>query len=896
MKRIVIVFAVLMAVISSINAQLIAFPGAEGFGKYAVGGRGGEVVAVTNLDDYKSSESEVVGSLRWALSQFVTASTADRVYKDIYGADSIVQKPITIYTPLTIVFKVSGTIWLKEDLKVKRDSLTIAGQTAPGDGICIAGRSVLFNGATGAEMFHWGPRRTDLIVRHIRFRPGIPKDDTGTPTNAFVTYGVDMENYQNVIFDHCSISWANEECLATYDTKNITFQWCMVTEGLECAYHPKGLRAYGGVWGGQFASYHHNLIAHNVSRTARFNGARVHDTIAVIDYRNNVVYNWGSSDGPAGGEIQIPGGRSEINMLNNYYKKGSALSASSTVSSSNKGHRLLYLYDAASPANGTGKHYVNGNYTDGYPTVIANNWEYGIQFKYYSVADTASTFSLFRLNTPSSEVATILPTVVDPATTSYNDVLLSAGATLPFRDAQDKRIALEVQNGTVSGSGTVASVTKSDGVVVANPYYNTTKGIIDDPEVVGGWPVLATGIVPLDTDNDGMPDLFEVANSLNINDPSDRNTLAPSTYTWLEEYLNSITANTSFIQAPFNLKSSINGSSQLVLNWVDNSDNETGFEIQKAIKGTGAFLSVTIVGADVETYTDTEMIDNYEYRIRAVSLTDTSAFSNTAYFLDAPITLKATKNNASIVLEWMDQASSESSVDVFRSIAGENNYSRIISLAADVVSYTDDYVSDSTAYDYRVCAGYGVWLSDSSNIAQEQIDFAAPSNLVGNINVDNYPALAWDDNSDIEDAYIIERFGFDDFTSYSIDTVAENTSAYIDSTVIIGVTYRYFVLSLKGSAKSVFSNYYQVSIPTSTVLNSINSLKVYPNPVVESVTIEAEQIIQKIDIFSITGAFIQSIDVDCNLINIPMENYTEGVYTLRIVAKDGNQTSVKIVK
>ncbi len=309
------------------STPLIAFPGAEGFGKYAVGGRGGKVVAVTNLDDYKSTDTPISGSLRWALDQYVSTDSVDRVYTAAGGGDSIVKKAVTVYTPLTIVFKVSGTIWLKEDLKVKRDSLTIAGQTAPGDGICIAGRSVLFNGATGGEMFYWGPRRRELVVRYIRFRPGIPRDNSGNPTNSFVTYGADMENYENVIFDHCSISWANEECLATYDTKNVTVQWCMITEGLECAYHPKGLRAYCGVWGGQYASYHHNLIAHNVSRTVRFNGSKSHDTIAVIDYRNNVIYNWGNSDAVYTDSIEIPGGRSEINMINNYYKKGPALSS-----------------------------------------------------------------------------------------------------------------------------------------------------------------------------------------------------------------------------------------------------------------------------------------------------------------------------------------------------------------------------------------------------------------------------------------------------------------------------------------------------------------------------------------------------------------------------------------
>src|SRR5687767_1511158 len=208
-------------------AQTAAFPGAEGFGRYASGGRGGKVTSVINLNDTGE------GSFRQALEQHPGE-------------------------PLTIIFRVSGIIELTTPLVVRRGNLTIAGQTAPGDGICLKGHSFIVNGAGK------GGIKGNIIIRYIRSRPGV-NIRSGV-------YGFDMENCHDVIIDHCSFSWANEECAAMYDTKNTTVQWCIVSEGLYEAGHQKGHRSYGGVWGGQYASYHHNLIAHQNSRAVRFNG------------------------------------------------------------------------------------------------------------------------------------------------------------------------------------------------------------------------------------------------------------------------------------------------------------------------------------------------------------------------------------------------------------------------------------------------------------------------------------------------------------------------------------------------------------------------------------------------------------------------------------------------
>lgn len=487
--------------------SLLAFPGAEGFGRYATGGRGGKVLTVTSLEDYTSQETPVEGTLRWALSQYV--STAE-----------IEGKTITIYEPLTIVFNVAGNIILKEDLKVKRDNLTIAGQTAPGDGVCICGHSMTFNGATGGEMWYYGPRRKNLIVRYLRFRPTIPADQS------YVTYGTDVENYEQVIFDHCAMTWANEECLAIYDTKYTTVQWCIAAEGLYKANHKKGTRSYCGVWGGQFASYHHNLIAHNESRNIRFNGARAHDTVAVVDFRNNVIYNWGSNNSGYGleTEIQVEGvTRNELNMVGNYYKHGPATNyQGKAASATNKVNRLVRIDQSKSSveAGFAGQHYIAGNYLSNYPDITNDNWWCGVQYNSYS--DTALAKTLFRAKGMSKEVMQIMPEKLETAEEAYKQVLAYVGACAPRRDWQDARLVAETREGTASGKG-------SKGL----------GGIIDDPQAVGGWPLLQ-GEPYTDTDLDGIPDSWETANSLDPNDETDGAMITSTGYTNLELYLNSI--------------------------------------------------------------------------------------------------------------------------------------------------------------------------------------------------------------------------------------------------------------------------------------------------------------------------------------------------------------------
>jgi hypothetical protein len=315
-----------------------------------------------------------------------------------------------------------------------------------------------------------------------------------------------MENCHDVIIDHCSFSWANEEVAAMYDMKNTTVQYCIVSEGLYEAGHQKGHRSYGGVWGGQYASYHHNLIAHQNSRAVRFNGSRAHDTIALIDYRNNVIYNWGSPNAPYGGDMKIKNGVSQVNMVNNYYAPGPA------TSNTLKFMQALY---AGETSTGTGEWHLSGNIMYGNKSLTNDNWQ-GLDLANIPESERAKARSRNAF-----EISAAIP--LQSAKDAFADVLANAGATLPKRDAVDARIVNETKTKTAKGMGVFGKA-----------------GIIDNPAAVGGWPVYNTAPAPVDTDNDGMPDTWEKQNGLNANDASDRNKIDSDGFTMLEKYLNSL--------------------------------------------------------------------------------------------------------------------------------------------------------------------------------------------------------------------------------------------------------------------------------------------------------------------------------------------------------------------
>jgi len=425
----------LMSFASTIYSQQLAFPTAEGYGKYAVGGRGGTVYEVTTLNPFGP------GSLGAAI-----------------GASG----------PRTVVFRVSGTI--TGNLSIKNDKITIAGQTAPGDGICIQGSLSI-----GAN---------DVIIRYIRVR--------ANPTVEIDAIG--GRYHKNIILDHVSASWSSDEVMSLYHNENVTIQWCMITEA--CAKGGSGHR-FGGIWGNQHGTYHHNLIAHNDSRNPRWASG-----CGFNDYRNNVLYNWGYQS-CYGAEAHQPGDRrnppiefSTINMVANYYKAGPA--TASRV-------RDRIAEPSSRSSNDRGSWYVADNVVEGFPAVTANNW-LGVDGSNY-----------IQLNEPWPAMAIHQQTPED----AYKTVLEHAGCSFPNRDAIDKRIIEEVRTGT-------ATMGRS--------------GIIDHPSDVGGWPELKSAAAPADSDHDGMPDEWETAHGLDPSNKEDGNktNMSADGYTNLEMYLNEL--------------------------------------------------------------------------------------------------------------------------------------------------------------------------------------------------------------------------------------------------------------------------------------------------------------------------------------------------------------------
>lgn len=472
--------------------SIVAFPGAEGFGKYTSGGRGGKVVYVTTLADDKDGATE--GSLRWAMKQ----------YPD---------------EPITVCFAVTGEIRLVKDLRINRKNYTIAGQTAPGVGIVITHNKV---NCGGSENF---------IIRNIRFRIGSYNTDSVFITqNAF-----GAENCSHYIIDHCEFGWSSEENMNTYDSHFITVQYCIVHEGLNKSDHPKGARGYGCQWGGSPATYHHNLLVNNNKRSCRFNGAQSNDYVVYLDYINNVQYNFeGGSNGCYGGEntAKLDSGEynglnsaHECNFINNYYKVGP-----NTTNSTKLFFMSSYARSSATswaPA----QWYLSGNIFDGAPAITENNWK-GVKSENSKYPlDTLRVDSLIRPKTPwwrwtqdsiygryDFDMYAYAVETYETAEEAFETVTDTAG-TFP-RDHVGKRLAADTKAGTYTYVGSRTG----------------KKGIIDVETDAEGF-YEYTQVAPLtDTDEDGMPDEWEIANGCNPN-VADNNVRHASGYTMLEMYL-----------------------------------------------------------------------------------------------------------------------------------------------------------------------------------------------------------------------------------------------------------------------------------------------------------------------------------------------------------------------
>jgi pectate lyase len=437
--------------------SLPAFPGAEGGGAFTPGGRGGKVCEVTSLAD------DGPGTLRAACA-----------------AEG----------PRTVVFRVAGIITLASPLKINHPFITIAGQSAPGDGVCVRGATTEIN-------------THDVIIRHMRFRRGDMKvrDDAlgGNPVG-------------NVIVDHVSASWGLDENLSLYrymkkdpsggpdkkmPVENLTIQWCISSEALD-----KNNHAFGGTWGGVNSSFHHNLFACNTGRNPSIG------MTGGFDFRNNVLFNWRHRT------IDGGDGMSRINVVANYFKPG-------PITKGELRHRIAKADRRRGPGPdaGVGKWFVADNYVVDNPQVSADNWAGGVQYAH----DVTIKGELVRSPTEAEARATAPfpapPITQQTAEEAYELILANAGATLPHRDPVDLRVIEMVRTG---------KVTFKDGIIIS-------------PADVGGWPEYKADVVEQDSDHDGIPDWWELKYGLNPNDASDASKdLNSDGYTNLEKYLNGI--------------------------------------------------------------------------------------------------------------------------------------------------------------------------------------------------------------------------------------------------------------------------------------------------------------------------------------------------------------------
>ncbi len=467
--------------LSSFNVA--AFPEAQGGGMYSTGARGAynrEIYHVTNLSD------SGIGSLR------------DAVSKD----------------GRIIIFDVGGNIKLEKSLNIDKNNITILGQTAPGDGISIDNECVKIHGS-------------NIIIRYLRFRMGSKTKEEDTVT---------VLNGNNIIIDHCSMSWSIDECLSFYAVKNFTVQWCIISESLNNSIHIKGTHGMGGIWGGINVSAHHNLLAsHNNRNPMVGTGATVlsyenrPDTDGLVDIRNNVIYNWGNSSA-YGGQNGV-----RVNLIGNYYRPGPATKSS--------GAQRLYLLHGTEKEStslmenggttGAGKGqlgwsttlFVDKNYIEGAKEVNEDNW-LGVKkaknvgawedswIKCESIESGIYVNGELKAN---DEYIYNYPIITQSPQKAYEEVLKYAGASI-IRDNVDERVINDVINKTApTGS-------------------KSGLGLIDSPDDVGGYPILKGGEKPLDTDNDGMPDFWEDKNGYDKNNPNDAVNIDKDGYMPIEKY------------------------------------------------------------------------------------------------------------------------------------------------------------------------------------------------------------------------------------------------------------------------------------------------------------------------------------------------------------------------
>lgn len=459
------------------QAEIPAFPGAQGGGAYSFGGRGGKVIVVTNLNDSGP------GSFRDACEQ---------------GGARIV------------VFNVAGIIKLKSPVIIRAPYITIAGQTAPGDGVCIAGETI------------WADTH-DVVVRHMRFRRG--ETNVGRRDDSFGGNPIG-----NIMIDHCSTSWGLDENISFYrhmfdpgdgskhlklGTVNVTIQNTISSQALDTYNH-----AFGSTLGGENCTFMRNLWANNAGRNPSigWNG--------VFNFVNNVVYNWVHRSVDGGDYTAL------YNMINNYYKPGPLTPKDSPV-----GHRIVKPESGRSKLGYKvyGRVYANGNIMEGYPEITKDNWAGGVQVENFSNTDKYTDNMKWNKPFPIQN-----PFPIMSAQEAYDFVMDNVGATFPKRDIVDQRVIEQVKTGKVyykEGLDPNSFYQFKHRRLPADSYK---YGIITDIAQVGGYPEYK-GKPYKDSDGDGMPDAWEKKYGLNPNDPSDANgDLNGDGYTNIEKYINGI--------------------------------------------------------------------------------------------------------------------------------------------------------------------------------------------------------------------------------------------------------------------------------------------------------------------------------------------------------------------
>jgi hypothetical protein len=610
----------------------LAFPGAEGYGRFARGGRGGVVVKVTNLNDSGA------GSLREAVTSNVG--------------------------PRTVVFDVGGLITLESRLTINQPYITIAGQTAPGKGITVRKWTL---GLSGAD---------DVIVRHIRSRPG---NISGATVD-----GMGMQGSNHCIFDHCSISWTLDEAFSSRAAYNITLQRTLISEALNAAGHqnyPAGTEhGYAASIGGDIGSFHHNLLAHCYGRNWSLAGGL--DAAGLfagrLDIFNNVVYNWGNRT--------TDGGAHQVNFVSNYYKPG----AGSTIFTA-----LNPTYDNFP---GTQQYYMAGNVMPG-------------RFNESSQAAGRTVAGSNGGSVPTSYSpwvsAAFFPShaTIQTAGNAYKYVLSDVGANQPVIDDHDVRVINETFNGTFTYRGSTTN----------------KAGFPDSQADVGGWESYptVTRAANFDTDNDGMPDWWETMKGFNPN--SGAGNFAESNsdpdgngFTHLEDYLNwlagphATTTSSTSIDVPLRPFS---------MGFVSSSSytasNPTGGTVSIVNGNTARFVPAAgFTGVGGFTFTVNDGATTMSAPV-AVAVQP-----GTVTIPTAPTGLSATAASSSqINLAWTDAANNETGFRIERSTTSGGTYTEIATVGANISSYQNTGLTASTAYYYRVRAYNAAGNSGYSNVA-----------------------------------------------------------------------------------------------------------------------------------------------------------------------------------